>query len=188
MARRKIKPDKSEVNKLTISKEQLSLKELLHRVKKEPNPRKERSLEQKIIALKILQLNNMQYTRTSEQVCVTRKTLHAWWLQYGEMITIAEPEYYIAETVENDLAVLMKDAYSSARKSIKKIDQLVDKTDTPRQIYVVVEALNSSIEIIKLDHKEGDGLRPGSFFKDLMDLIVKTDSNGNKSLPSGYCP
>lgn len=178
MARRKIIPDKSEVNKLAISKEQLSLKELHDRVIKETNNKKGRTLEQKIIALKILKLNNMKYTLTSGQVGVTKKTLWLWWQQYGETITISEPEYYIAETVENDLALLMKDAYNSVRKSIKKLDQLVDQATSVRHIYPVVEALRACIEVIKLDKQNnGDGDKEDDFFGNVYKMMT---GDGNK--------
>lgn len=184
MARSKVEFSKAEVMSLPVMKEQLSLKMLLDRVKIDANKRKERSLEQKIIAVKILILNDMQYSRTCEQVSINRKTLYRWWEQYGELIENITPDYEVATMVENDLALLMQDAYDSARKTIKKLNKLVDKADTPRQIYPVVEALRSVTEVVKVGiekDKEGDGGdRGGGFFKDLMELSIhmsKKDGN-----------
>lgn len=151
MPRRKATFDKSEISNLPLLKEQLCLKVLLQRVEKDGTFKKERSLEQKIIALKILILNMMQWTLTARQCNVDRKTLYSWWKQYGELITQSKPEQQIAEAIENDLAILMRDVYTSARKTIKKLDSLVDKADTVRQMYPVSEALRVLIEIIKMD-------------------------------------
>ena len=175
MARRTLESELADIVNLSVLKEQVSLKELHSRVTKETNNQTKRSLEQKVIALKILVLNNMKYEQTGKEVGVTRKTLWLWWKQYGNMIAKTNPVEEVAIALENDLAGVISNFYASTRKSLKKLDALVDKADTVRQIYPVVEVLKATMEIIKLDieKKNADGKVQGAdFFMNVHQMMV----------------
>jgi transposase-like protein len=173
----------NEIANLSVLKEKLTLQELHKRVVRVTNLKKTRSSEQKIIALKILILNEMRYEQTAKEVGVTRKTLWAWWKQYGEMMEVSKPSEEIAQAIENDMASLMFDVYASARKTIKKLDTLVDKTDNAKQIYPVVEALRATTEFIKIDmekNKNGGGQVQGTdFFMNIYNTMINNLDNGN---------
>lgn len=188
MPRRKVIPINSDIITLPILEEQLSLKVLLHRVKKESNPRKERSLEQKIIALKILVLNNMQWSATAKQVGVDRKTIHNWWVQYGELIKKTEPEKQIVKAIATDVAIArgdsMREWYDLLEDSAKKLRKLVNESTGTRSIYAIVEAVKASAEVIKTDNevngKEKD--KGNEFYTNIFNTIIenKYGKDGNK--------
>lgn len=178
MSRRKIIPEAEDIKSLVEITSNKPLNTLLNWVKKELNSRKGHTLEQQIVILKILQLNNMRYSVTSEQTGVSRKTLYRWWRQHGDILKESEPEYVIAQSVENELASLKSDTYKSLRKSIKKMDELVEKTSTPRHIYAVKEALIAEIEVLKLNNEVNDSdEKEDTFFSDIYKMMM---DDGNK--------
>lgn len=177
MGRKNMNPGIADIKSLMRITENKSLNVLLDCIKKASSNKRERSLEQKIMILKVLQLNDMQYTRTSEETGVSRKALYEWWNKYGETVTIAEPDYYIAETVENNLAQLMDDTFTEARKAIKKMGELIEKTDNPKHLYPVNAAVLTMVDVLKLN-KEEPGANKGTFFSDVMKEMFKVDDNG----------
>lgn len=170
--RKKSVVDKSEIAILNKTNEHLDRKMLLHCIQKETSKKRERSLEQKIMILKLLQVNEMNYKHTSDLIGVSRKALNKWWGQYGEILKESEPEYVIAQTVENNLAQLMDDTYNETRKAIKKMGQLIEKTDNPRHIYAVKEAVSSMVEVLKLNKQE-EITNKDTFFSDIMKEMFK---------------
>jgi transposase-like protein len=155
MPRKKSIADLASMSSLPILNEDASIQSLLNRVQKEQNRQVDRSPEQKIIALKILVLNLMQWTTTARQVGVDRKTLHKWWEQYGELIKKTDPEKEIVQTIENDVAIArgdsLKEWYGLLDDSAKKLRELVNQSTGSRSIYPIVEAVKAATEVIKTD-------------------------------------
>jgi hypothetical protein len=195
MPRRKEEINESIIAKFSVVKENLTLNELLRRVQKEHNIKKKRSLEQKIIALKILQLNNMQYSLTGRQVGVTRKTLMLWWKQYGEMIKIVQPEHAVLEAVITDVVInqsnTIKKAYKVIDDSLDKIGILIEKARGTKSIYAISKALISISEIIKTINgieKDGGG-KANNYYTDIWNMMIKNAvNNGNNSKLVGDIP
>lgn len=185
MARSKVVPDLIELNNLSVFKDTLSLTQLTDRVEIPSNKNINRSLEQKIIALKILMLNDMKYTMTGKVVGVTKETLASWWRTYGVMMTKTNPSQEIAQQVENDLAGLMSEIYTASRDLVKKMSMVADKASAVKDLYPMAEVFKSySALIIKEieSKKTGDGKIPGGdWYMNIHNMMIKnTYGDGNE--------
>lgn len=179
MPRKNSKEDRSAIAILPILNEDVSLQLLLKRVQKPDNKRDDRSPEQKIIALKILILNMMQWTLTARQCFVNRRTLHKWWNLYGDLIKKTEPEKDLIKNITTDVAVAqgesLKEWYELLDKSAKKLGLLVDSATGTRSIYAIVEAVKASTEVIKLNKELSDSgkVQGADFFMGIHNLMIQ---------------
>ena len=185
MAERKSE-DLIELNKLAVYRENLSLTELKERVIKVTNSKMNRSLEQKIIALKILMLNDMKYTETGIMVGVTKHTMLNWWKQYGNMMTVVNPSEEIAIQLENNLAGLMNDVYDCSRVVARKMKELAEKANSIKDLRSVSDSLRAYAELIKIENQGKGGAggegQVNNFYTQINEMMVQNQfkSNGDK--------
>ena len=187
MARKKNKEDLSTIANLPILNENSSVELLLKRVKNGERKNKEKTTEQKLIILKILALNSMQWSLTATQVGIDRKTLRNWWGMYGELINEAEPKGSLVQEIINDVAVAqglsLIEWYELLDKSAKKLGILVDNAIGTRSIYAIVEAVKASTEVIKLNKELSDTgkVQDADFFMNVHQMMVNNIyGDGNK--------
>jgi len=161
----------SELKRTARKYQDLSIAEIHRRLDKREKG-KRFNLEQKVLILKLLQLNEMSYTKTSQEVGMRRETL------YGDVVFTAEPDYAIAKRIETDIAIAqgqsLKEWYDLLDKSAKKLGALVDNATGTRSIYAIVEAVKASTEVIKLNKELSDtGKVPGAdFFMNVHQMMV----------------
>lgn len=187
MARSKVVPDLTEVNNLAVFRANLSLTELRNRVVIPTNKKENRSLEQKIIALKILMLNNMKYTETGRIVGVTKETLASWWRTYGNMLQVINPSEEIAIQLENNLAGLMNDVYECSRVVAKKMKELAEKANSVKDLRSVSDSLRAYAELIKIENQGkvgagGEG-QVNNFYTQINEMMVQNQfkNDGDKN-------
>jgi len=187
MARKKNKEDLSAIANLPILNEDSSVELLLKRVKNGERMGKEKTTEQKLIILKILALNSMQWTLTANQVGIDRKTLRNWWGMYGELINEAEPIGPLVQEITNEVTIArglsLKEWYGLMDDSAKKLREHVNQSKGTRSIYAIVEAVRASTEVIKLEKEmSSTGEVPGGdFFMGIHNMMVKNIyGDGNK--------
>ena len=187
MARKKKKEDLSAIANLPILSEDSSVQLLLKRVKNEEVVGKEKTTEEKLIILKILALNSMQWTDTANQVGVSRRTLRNWWAKYGKLITDTKPGGTLVQEITNDVAVTqglsLKKWYALLDKSANKLGGLVDEAKETKSIYAIVEAVKAGAEVLRLNKELADeGKVQGSdFFMGVYNqmIINKYGEGGN---------
>jgi transposase-like protein len=186
MAERKSE-DLIELNKLQVFRETHTLTELHKMVTRVTNNQEKRSLEQKIIALKILMLNDMQYKKTAEETGVTKKTLWLWWKQYGNMMTVVNPSEEIAIQLENNLAGLMNDVYECSRVVAKKMKELAEKANSVKDLRSVSDSLRAYAELIKIENQGkagagGEG-QVNNFYTQINEMMVQNQfkNDGDKN-------
>lgn len=145
------------------------------------------TLEQKILILKYLQLTDMDYTKTSRDLNVSRPVLYKWKEDYGETVFNAEPEARISERIETDLAMIKNDAmvqnYQNIQKTLTKFNELIELAKTPRQIHAVSEAFLAMVEFAKLE-KANTLVQPqiNDFYMQIHNLMLTNikPKDGNK--------
>ena len=151
-------------------------------IKKQLSTRQGRkfSTEQKILILKLLQYNGMNYAGTSKEAGVRRETLYKWVKIYGEFIFTVGPEYRKAQDLETSLATLraitMRKAYNATDKALDKLNDLISLAMTPKDIHAVSEALRSAVEVIKVllpETQQQDEIKPDSFFMNVHNMMIK---------------
>jgi hypothetical protein len=129
-------------------------------IKKKLEGRRNRvfTTEQKLLILKLLQLNDMDYTQTVKDASMSsRPAIYKWEKEYGKLVFAHDPGVVTKaiEKIETDLAVLqadtMRKTYRTINKGLDKMDELIDKTTSPRQIYAIKEAILASVEVIKVE-------------------------------------
>jgi transposase-like protein len=112
------------------------------------------SLDQKILILKLLQYNGMNYSHTSQEVGIRRETLYLWVKSLGELVFSTGPEYRIAQNIETSIAELqaatMKIALQSTHDSIIKLKELIGKTSTVHDIYPICEGLRALVQVMQV--------------------------------------
>ena len=177
--------DISELTKLSVFNETLGLQELHARVIRVTKKKQPRSLEQKIIALKILILNNMRYDLTENETGVTRKTLWTWWKEYGPMMKATVPSRQIAQELEDNRAGLINDVYENSRVIAKKIRELAEKTTDIRQLKAINESFKNYTEyLLKAEGQTGGGDgQVNNFYTNINEMMVQNQikPNGDKN-------
>jgi hypothetical protein len=150
------------------------------------------TLEQKILALKLLQLNSMDFSMTERQIGVTRKSLYRWQQALGTVAFEAEPEYRIAEKIETSLAMIKSNvltkSYNSLSNGIDKIDTLIASANSIKNMHAVTEGVLAIVEVLKIEKETvPDQPKANNFFMDIHNLMMAnipsepTDkSHGNK--------
>ena len=144
------------------------------------------TLEQKILILKYLQLTDMDHTKTSRDLKVSRPIMYKWIEEFGETVFEAEPEARISQKLETDLDILRQNAiilsYQTINATLSKFNELIEKATTPRQIHSVTEAMLATVEFIKTE-KEKVPEKPvvNDFYMEIHNLMMNNikPSNGN---------
>jgi len=187
MGKKKVKKPEQTIGDLAIIKQNFSKQEILKRIhKRDPGSRSRFSLEQKILILKLLQLNEMNYRMTGKEANVSRKSIFDWFQLYSEAIlATTEPEFFIAENIQSDIntlhSELVVNAYRTANECIIKMGKLVRQATSVRQIYAIAEAVKTSAEIIRLDRHSGINPDEADFAMGIIDLVNKSkEKHGNK--------
>jgi DNA-binding XRE family transcriptional regulator len=185
--RKKVVVKESRVKSLTEKMSDYTIAEIMKRLAQ----KKTRSfnIEQKLLVLKLLQLNEMDYTQTAKQVGIVRQTISVWEKQYGAVMFNSKPAVMLAEKIENDLAVIqrdtMKNTYRTINLGLNKCQELIGKATSPRQLYAVKEAILASVEVIKVEKLIlPDQPQKNDFFMQIHNLMINNyphlKDNGNK--------
>jgi hypothetical protein len=151
---RKIKepsPTPNDIRKIVNSQKDFTIDSIQKSLSKKKN--RFFSLEQKLLALKLLQLNSMDYSTTERQIKITRHTLYTWQKQLGDAAFEAEPEYRIAEKIETNLAMIKHDmlvnGYSTMNETINKIKVVIGTASTIKHMHSLAEGLLALAEVMK---------------------------------------
>jgi hypothetical protein len=143
-----------ELKKIASRYRDLSMDEIRKRLKRRKIGRFF-SLDQKVMIMKLLQLSGMDYMEISKETGVSRTTFYQWKMELGDTVFTSEPGARIAEKLETDLAILqtdtMRKAYGVINNTFNKMDELISKARSVRDIYPLAEALKACVEIIKIE-------------------------------------
>ena len=149
------------------------------------------TLDNKVLMLKILQYNGMDFHQTVKEVKVDRKTLMVWAQKYGDAVFYRKPESAMVAKLEVDILSVRqeteKDAFAVVRKGLNKLEKIIDATNTPRHIYAIAEAIRTSgavIEMIQKSIKDDQQPVQNNFFTNILNNL-NTPQNGNESTPAG---
>ena len=158
-------------------------KKLLSRTTRNPKPP---TLEQKVLILKLLQLNDMKYRETEKMVNVSRQTIAKWVRDIGPIVFTSEPEKIVAKEIETSLAVIqgdtLKKAYRMLNFGLDKLHDLASQATGTRGIYAVAEAIRATTEVIKIEKDLGDAgkVQGTEFFMNVHNLMIQNKyGNGN---------
>jgi hypothetical protein len=146
------------------------------------------STEQRVMILKLLQLNEMDYAQTSREANCRRESIYNWERLYGDVVFSAAPSVEIAVKLETDLAVIksdtLKKTYRTINKGLDKFDELIGKAMSPRQLYAIAEAVKAAVEVIKVEKELGLPAQPkvNDYYMEIHNMMINNIplKNGNK--------
>jgi hypothetical protein len=172
------------LNKLALNYRDLSMDEIRNRIKR-CKPSRRPSIEKKMLVLKLLSLSGMHYTEVSRDLKISRRSLYDWQDQFGELVKTAEPEARAAEIIETSLAKItskvMLRAYNNTDDMLEILSKLAKGANSIRHIHAIAEALQVTIEVIKLEKKgEIPPEKGGTFFQNIFNQMIQTTDNGNQ--------
>ena len=173
-----------QLNKLALNYRDLSMDVLRKRIKRF-KPSKIAPIEKKLMILKLLSLSNMHYTQISKETGVPRRCLYEWQDKYGSVLATSEPEAKIAQEIETNLAVVsakyMTRAYNNTDLLLEKLMDLAKTANSIRHIHAVAEALQVTIEVIKLEKRgEVPPEKGATFFQNVFNQMIQTTDHGNQ--------
>lgn len=136
--------------------------------------------KERIEALKVLEINDYNYHRTSKQLGIPRATLKAWYKKLGEKVLDQNRLEGIVKKVEDKLTLhkekFFKEVYDVKMDAIKRLKDMIPAEPNMDN---VVKALRLLCEVTdgKLSKEEGDEFHRGgqTFFQLINQQLITKD-------------